>query len=208
MVMSVCAFSSAGSSSSPTLAWAAMAALRISSPRALSLRRSSTTPSSAVSSELIAAFRLLSLSIAAPSDWNPAMASSRLAILSCRRLQRRQLARALRLVLHRKHRRRTGRQRLRIGLQPECCDDLGNIASRHAVEEIADLREHQPAGGAGDDGGARYGRKGQEQLGPDAELTPRFFRVCFFRRHLRRRLKRCHCISPEIDGVSVQLDHA
>jgi hypothetical protein len=39
------------------------------------------------------------------------------------------------------------------------------------VEEIANLREHQPGGSAGDNGGSRYRSKGKEELGPDSELA-------------------------------------
>jgi hypothetical protein len=39
------------------------------------------------------------------------------------------------------------------------------------VEEIANLREHQPGGAAGDDGGSRYRSEGKEKLGPDSEFA-------------------------------------
>ncbi len=88
------------------------------------------------------------------------------------RLQRRHFLLPRRLRLRRQQRRRRAGQRLRIGLQPERLDDLRNVAAGDAVEEIAHLREHQPSRRAGDHGGSRYRRKGEEQLGLDSE---RFF---------------------------------
>ena len=63
MVMSAWAFSPAGSSTSLSLVWAACAAFTISSPCALSLRRSSTAPSSAASLVFMAAYQRLQLAI-------------------------------------------------------------------------------------------------------------------------------------------------
>jgi hypothetical protein len=39
------------------------------------------------------------------------------------------------------------------------------------MEEIANLREHQPGRGARDDGGSRYRSESEEKLGPDAEFA-------------------------------------
>ena len=84
MVMSAWAFSPAGSSTSLSLVWVVWAAFTISSPRALSLRRSSTAPSSAPSLVFIAAISFFSRSIASRSDWVRATSSSRFAMPSCR----------------------------------------------------------------------------------------------------------------------------
>ena len=54
---------------------------------------------------------------------------------------------------------------------PERLDDFRNVAAGDPVEEIANLREHQPGGGAGDNRGSRYRSKGKEELGPDSELA-------------------------------------
>ena len=178
MVMSAWAFSPAGSSTSLSLVWAACAALTTSSPwraeleaivdRAIQRRRAWCS-----SSEI----SVFSWSIDSLSDRVPAMASSRLAMPSCRAFSVGEFLLPLRLRLGRKQRRRGAGQRLGFGLQSQRLDDLGNVAAGDAVEEIAHLREHQPGGGAGDDGGSRYRRKGEEQLGPDSELaTVRFSR--------------------------------
>ena len=82
MVMSAWAFSPAGSSTSLSLVWVFWAAFTISSPRALSLRRSSTAPSSAPSLLFIAAISFFSRSIASRSDWVRATSSSRFAMPS------------------------------------------------------------------------------------------------------------------------------
>ena len=67
-------------------------------------------------------------------------------------------------------RRGTG-QRLGVRLQSQRLDDFRNVAAGDPVEKIANLREHQPGGGAGDNRGSRYRSESEEELGPDSELA-------------------------------------
>ena len=87
------------------------------------------------------------------------------------RLQRGHFLLPLRLRFRRQQRRRGAGQRLGVRLQSQRLDDLRNVATGDPVEEIANLREHQPGGGAGDDRGSRYRSESEEELGPDSELA-------------------------------------
>ena len=75
------------------------------------------------------------------------------------------------LRFRRQQGRRGAGQRLGVRLQSQRLDDFRNVAAGDHVEEIANLREHQPGGSAGDNGGSRYRSKGKEELGPDSELA-------------------------------------
>ncbi len=87
------------------------------------------------------------------------------------RLQRGHFLLPLRLRFRRQQGRRGAGQRLGVGLQAQRLDDFRNVATGDTMEEIANLREHQPGGGAGDDGGSRYRGESEEKLGPDAEFA-------------------------------------